>query len=147
MMSAFYVLPEVADEFQFFPRPWIATVLYGAMLILVERKVLATAFGGSMTAFGIAVYVVTAVVVATTWPAPGMILSLLVIVTASVYGLGVYRGAGIAFLAVFTTAFFYGIDTGMLVKSASLIATGLVVLVCRWLFLRTVAAAGGLPDA
>jgi len=92
-------------------------------------------------------YVATTLVVAAAWPAPGMILSLLVIVVASAHGLAVYRNAGIGFLAVFTVAFFYGIDVGMLVKSASLIATGIVVLACRWLLLHSDAAAGEVADA
>ena len=148
MLSTIYVLPQfVQDDFRFYPRPWASTALYGAMLLFAERKVLADVFGGATSAFAMGVYVATVIVVAAAWPAPGMILSLLVIVIASVHGLAVYRGAGIAFLAVFTTAFFYGIDVGMLVKSASLIATGVVVLACRWLFLHTVAAAGEVSDA
>jgi len=148
MMSTIYVLPQFAqDDFQFYPRPWLSTVLYGAMLLLAERRVLAGVFGGATGVFAMGVYISTAIVVAAAWPAPGMILSLLVIVIASVHGLAVYRGAGIAFLAVFTAAFFYGIDVGMLVKSASLIATGIIVLACRWLFLHTVAAPGEVADA
>ena len=148
MMSTIYVLPQFVQEgFQFYPRPWLSTALYGAMLLLAERRVLADVFGGATSAFAMGVYISTAIVVAAAWPAPGMILSLLVIVIASVHGLPVYRGAGIAFLAVFTTAFFYGIDVSMLVKSASLIATGVVVLACRWLFLRAVTAEGGVSDA
>jgi len=148
MMSTIYVLPQFVQEgFQFYPRPWLSTVLYGAMLLLAERQVLANVFGGAASTFAMGVYISTAIVAVAAWPAPGMILSLLVIVIASVHGLAVYRGAGIAFLAVFTTAFFYGIDVGMLTKSASLIATGVVVLACRWLFLRSVAATGGMSDA
>ncbi len=148
MMSTIYVLPQFVDEgFQFYPRPWLSSLLYGGMLLLAERRVLAEVFSGASSAFAIGVYAATAIVAAAAWPAPGMILSLLVIVIASVHGHPVYRGAGIAFLAVFTTAFFYGIDVGMLVKSASLIATGVVVLACRWLLLRAVAADGGVADA
>lgn len=148
MMSTFYVLPQFVDEgFQFYPRPWLSTALYGAMLLIAERKVLADVFGGATSTFAMGVYVATVIVVVAAWPAPGMILSLLVIIIASVHGSGVYRGAGIAFLAVFSTAFFYGIDVGMLVKSGSLIATGVVVLGCRWLFLHSDAAAGEMSDA
>jgi len=148
MMSTFYVLPQFVDEgFQFYPRPWLSTALYGAMLLLVERRVLEDIFGGATSTFAMGVYIATAIVVVAAWPAPGMILSLLVIVIASAHGLPVYRGAGIAFLAVFTIAFFYGIDVGMLEKSASMITTGIVVLVCRRLMLHAAPPAGEVSDA
>jgi hypothetical protein len=147
MLSTIYVLPELIGDFLFYPRPWISSLLLGAMLIYVLRPAVAAVFGSASGTRAMAVYAATAVVVAAAWPAPGLILSLLVIVVASVRGNGVYRGAGIAFLALFTAAFFYGIDIGMLVKSASLVATGIVVLACRWLFLRAVMPAEERPDA
>ncbi len=47
----------------------------------------------------------------------------------------VYTGAGLTFLALFTGAYFYGIELSMLMKSATLIATGAVILVSRWCLL------------
>lgn len=42
-----------------------------------------------------------------------------------------FIGAGIAFLVVFVTAFFYGIEMTMLEKSITLVATGAAVLFAR----------------
>jgi hypothetical protein len=138
MLSTIYVLPEMVGDYVFYPRPWISTMLLGALLIYAERPVVASVFGKAAGFGGIVVYTFTAIVIAAAWPAPGLILSILVVTIASQYSHGAYRGAGFAFLAVFTAAFFYGIDVSMLVKSASLVGTGLGVLACRWLFLRAV---------
>lgn len=147
MVSTIYVLPEIVGTFEFYPRPWISSLLLGALLIYALRPVVVTVFGSATGPRALAVYLLTAIVVGLAWPAPGLALSLLVIVAAGVHGKPVYVGAGIAFLAVFTTAYFYGIDVGMLVKSASLIATGAAVLACRWLFLRASGASMAGPLA
>ena len=59
--------------------PWLSTALYAAMLLLAERQVLASVFGGATSAFAMGVYISTAIVAVAAWPAPGMILSLLVL--------------------------------------------------------------------
>jgi hypothetical protein len=141
MLSTIYVLPELVGDYQFYPRPWISSLLFGALLLYAESRIVGSIYGDAAGARRIAVYALTVIVVLAALPAPGLILSLFVIVISSVHGNSLYRGAGIAFVAVFTAAYFYGIDVGMLVKSASLAGTGIVVLVCRWLFLRSVVVA------
>ena len=73
----------------------------------------------------------------------GRLLALLVIAVGMAHGDRAYAGAGIVFLAVFTAAFFSGIDIGMLMKSGALIATGLVTLLARWLFVHATRQASG----
>jgi uncharacterized membrane protein len=43
---------------------------------------------------------------------------------------------GIAFLVLFIATYFYGIQVTMLTKSITLAATGTVILLARWLFVK-----------
>lgn len=135
-LSTFYVLPEMVDDFTFYPRPWISTLLFGVLLIWLEREFIDGIFGDVHAVRRAVAYGLTALVVLVSLPAPGLILGLLVCVIGGIYGSALYRSAGIAFVAFFTATYFYGIDVGMLVKSATLVGTGLLVLLCRWLFIR-----------
>jgi hypothetical protein len=147
MLSTIYVLPEMIGDYVFYPRPWISTLLLGSLLIYVERPAVASVFGRAAGFAAIVVYVLTALVIFAAWPAPGLILSILIVTIANQYGHSAYRGAGFVFLAVFTGAFFYGIEVSMLVKSTSLVGIGLGVLACRWLFLHAVHKQEAQPRA
>lgn len=138
-LSTMYVLPELADDFAFYPRPWISTLLLGGVLLRAVHSIMPCVFPDAPAATRIVIYALTVTVLATVWTAPGIVLALLVIAFASLHGHNWARGAGIAFLATFIATYFYGSEIGMLAKSASLIAAGVVLLVCRWLLLRVVA--------
>lgn len=81
-------------------------------------------------------YSFTLLVLVATLNAPGFGLSLLVIAASLLHRGRQYAIAGIGFMLVFTSAFFSGIEVGMLTKSAWLLATGVVLLDCRWWLLR-----------
>jgi hypothetical protein len=136
LLATVYVLPTGTGDFEFYPHRWLSTLLFGAMLLYVERRFIGVIFSGTPVAWRAVAFGLTAIVVAASLPAPGLIFSLFVIVLASVHNDVPVRAAGIAFVVIFTAAYFYGAEVGMLTKSASLVATGVVVLGCRWLFLR-----------
>ena len=85
----------------------------------------------------------TIALIAAALPAPGILLALVVIALGAAQGSRFYAGAGLMFLAVFVTTFFYGIETSMLTKSITLAATGLVILFGRWLLLALYRRDGG----
>ena len=146
LLAAVYVLPELAREFQFYPRPWISTLGFGALLLYIEHRELSGSFGkhnGARLAF----YVVTMLVVVAALPAPGLVLSLVVVLMGAARGDRLMVGAGTAFLTVFTAAFFYGIETTLLVKSVILIATGTILLVGQWCLFRLLQAGEGSSHA
>ena len=64
-----------------------------------------------------------------------LLLALIVTLLGAAAGQHTFAGAGIAFLAVFVTAYFYGMETTLLTKSITLVATGAAVLVARWILL------------
>ena len=146
MLSTLYVLPEIADDFTFYPRPWISTVLLGALLLYVAHDVWSAMFDDSAGAAWVVAYASTLLVIGAAMAAPGLILSLLVMTLGLVHGNRLYAGTGVVFLVVFTAAYFYGIDATMLVKSATLVGTGIAVLVARRALL-SVAGAQIVADA
>ena len=131
MLSTLYVLPQVAENFTFYPRPWISTLLLGALLLHVQRDIWSAMFSDPTGRAAVAAYGLTAVVIVAALPAPGLILALLVMALGLVHGNPMYAGAGVVFLVVFTGAYFYGIDTTMLTKSVTLVGTGVAILLAR----------------
>ena len=131
MLSTLYVLPELMDDFVFYPRPWISTLLFGALLLYAERDVWSGMFGSPDGRGASGAYGVTLILIVTSLPAPGLILALLVMVLGLVHGSRPYTGTGVVFLALFLGTYFYGIDLSMLAKSATLVATGGAVLLAR----------------
>ena len=130
-LSTLYVLPEVAESFVFYPRPWISTLLLGALLFYVQRDIWSAMFGDPTGSAAVAGYGVTALVIVAALPAPGLILALFVMALGLVHGNPMYAGAGVVFLVVFIGAYFYGIDATMLTKSVTLVGTGVAILLAR----------------
>jgi hypothetical protein len=131
MLSTLYVLPQIAENFTFYPRPWISTLLLGALLFYVQRDIWSAMFGDPKGKAAMAAYGVTAVVIVASLPAPGLTLALLVMALGLVHGSPMYAGTGVVFLVVFTGGYFYGIDTTMLTKSGTLVGTGVAILFAR----------------
>lgn len=79
-------------------------------------------------------------VIASSWAAPGLLLALIVAMLGTAAGNKSFTGAGIAFLALFIAAYFYGIETTMLTKSYTLVGSGAAVLLARWVLLKAIPA-------
>lgn len=145
LLSTVYILPELRLEFAFYPRPWISTLLLGALLLYVGSRVQPQIGIAGGTQQAAVLYGFLAVIIAAAWAAPGLLLALIVIMLGTSSGNRTFVGAGTAFLVVFIATYFYGIQVSMLTKSISLFAAGAAVLVARWLFLKVMAgkAEGG----
>jgi hypothetical protein len=136
MMSTVYILPELSGSFEFYPWPWISTILFGVMLLYVANSVWADLFSGHSQNTKLTVYGLLVIITACAWLAPGLLLALLVILLGAGSGRKSMTGAGIAFLALFLATYFYGIQITMLQKSATLVAAGLAILIARWVVLH-----------
>jgi len=136
LLSTIYILPELIRDFEFYPRPWVSTIGFGLLLLFVEYRVSSEIFGDPRAPVALATYGMTLLLILATLPAPGMALSLIVIILAVSRGNRIMTGIGIAFLATYTGAYFYGIEITLLIKSYSLIATGMIVLMGRWILLK-----------
>jgi hypothetical protein len=136
MMSTVYILPELAVDFQFYPRPWISTILLAALLVLVAWRSWSDMLSGaSSTAVG-TVYLLLAATTAAAWHIPGLLLALLVMLLGARTRYATMIGAGSGFLVLFVAAYFWGIQLTMLQKSATLAASGTVLVFASWLIGR-----------
>lgn len=142
LLSTVYLLPALGSEFVFYPRPWISTVLLGALFLYVGSITLQPLVAGAGNAAVPVTWALMLALTASAWAAPGILLALIVTLLGAASGRRTFAGAGIAFLAVFVTAYFYGMETTLLVKSLTLAASGTAVLVARWLLLRLVLPEG-----
>lgn len=130
MLSTIYVLPELIDDFVFYPHPWISTLILGGLLLFTAVRTVESLFHGNQTAAAVACGLLVTVIIAA-WFAPGLILALLVILLGASVGSVAYMGTGIGFLAVFLGAFFYGVDLSMMQKAMTLVGAGLAILFMR----------------
>ena len=142
LLSTVYLLPELGADVSIYPRPWISTILLGALFVYVGTRMWPQLAGDSSTVGAATFYGLMILVVAAAWAVPGLLLALIVTILGASSGNRIFTGAGIAFLVVFIAAYFYGIETTMLTKSITLIGTGSAVLIARWLILTVLP---GLP--
>jgi hypothetical protein len=143
LLSTVYILPEIRLDFAFYPRPWISSILLGALLLYVGNQVWSQIGGGTGYREMAVFYGLLVAITAAAWAIPGLLLALIVIMLGASSGNRVFIGSGIAFLVVFIACYFYGIQLSMLTKSITLVATGAVVLTARWLLLKVIAGQEG----
>ncbi|ESQ16028.1 MAG: hypothetical protein N838_27615, partial [Thiohalocapsa sp. PB-PSB1] len=96
LLSTVYVLPELADRFEFYPRPWLSTLGIGLLLLYAEYRFLcADVFGGFWTLPAISAYGMTTLILLATLPAPGIGLSVMIMLLGTARGSPTMAGAGI----------------------------------------------------
>lgn len=139
LLSTVYVLPELGADFQFYPRPWISTILLGALFLYIGSQIRAMIADTSNTTASLVFYGMMLVIIACSWAAPGLLLGLIIVMLGAESGSKTFIGAGIVFFSVFLAAYFYGIEVSMLTKSITLVASGAAILVSRWAVLRKIA--------
>ncbi|AZZ90312.1 DUF4401 domain-containing protein [Hahella sp. KA22] len=135
LLSAVYVLPDLLDDFVFYPNPWISTLGIAAVLIWSIWRTLFPVFGEDRRAPAILIATVLLTAV-TAYNAPGLMVASLALVVGVAQRRTFYIGLGVVFLSVFLTAYFYGIEISLLAKSISLVATGAVLIGVRKLLDR-----------
>ena len=140
LLSTVYVLPELEVEFQFYPRPWISTILLGGLFLYLGTLIWPDVVGRA-DANALAVYYgMMILIIACAWNAPGLLLGLIVVMLGAESGSRTFVGAGIGLFGIFLATYFYGIEITMLTKSMTLVATGIAILAARWVVLNLLAA-------
>ncbi len=147
MLSTLYVLPELSRNFSFFPSPWIATVGIALVTLYVLVKTLPGIFMQQNRLYEFSLYALIWIVMLCSLNAPGIMFAVLVMLLGVTYGHKVYSSIGIALLSVFTISYFYGIETSLLVKSYTLVATGAALLAGRWWLSRCINKIAGSTHA
>lgn len=132
--STIYVIPD-AKNVVAFPIPWISTLSMSGILAFALARIMANAGFAVRESIKIVSYVAVVCLAAVSWQAPGLVLSLLVLLLGFATANRLILGIAIAFFIFFLTTFFYGIEISLLHKSYTLIGTG-ALLLGGWYLLR-----------
>ncbi|ARU59339.1 hypothetical protein OLMES_5359 [Oleiphilus messinensis] len=133
LLSALYVLPELLDDFQFYPNPWITTVAISVLFGIALMERVRTTIDPFPPVIAGLLGALLSVLTLLTLNAPGILLSLLVLWLGKHQGSRFYQGLGITFLCLFIAAFFYGIGTTLWMKSIILCTSGFALLLAQQL--------------
>lgn len=143
LLSTVYILPELGTiDPKIYPRPWISTVLFGAMLLYLAVKIGATLTDSMSSASRQAIGLLILIVIGASLFAPGLVLALIIVMLGAAVGHKSFIGAGIGFFAVFLATYFYGIEITLRTKSMTLVGTGAAILLARWLILKMTSVGG-----
>lgn len=142
LISTIYVLPELGLETLLYPRPWISTILFGALFFYVATPMVRALSHPDHATSATILYGLMALIVACSWAAPGLLLGMITTILGAAYANRTYIGAGLVFCVIFLATYFYGIEISMLTKSLTLILAGSVLLASRWIILRLMKTPG-----
>ncbi len=110
---------------------WVGPAVAGAVLIYAVYRLLGQHDVSSSSPVGIAALAATSAVAILTIGAPGVAVSLLILIVGFAGGHRTLAGVGVAALLGYLFWFYYSLHATLLVKSAVLAATGLV-LIASW---------------
>lgn len=110
----------------------VLTSLYAAYLILARYRIKLTSSAGLIAAFAIIVLGIISVYVS------GLLATSLVIIIAMANSQRVLMVLGIIALVSYIFWYYYQLDTSLLLKSASMLAVAIVLLLLRWLLVHKV---------
>lgn len=146
MLSTVYILPElISSDFTFYPHPWVSTVGFGVILLYLWHHLIIQPAGLSASRAWL-IYLFMVFMIAASWPAPGVILSLVIILLGFGHAHRVLIGIGLAFFTVFVGAYFYGMEVTLLTKSMTLILTGVAILALRQVIAKVLPKDNGQVD-
>lgn len=147
MLSAVYIFPELMTEIRFYPNPWVSSIgLSVIFLYLVFQISQDEKFPITQVNQIIITVVCLAVLVATSM-APGLIMALVILLLGFNNTDRILIGVAIAFFAIFLTAYFYGIEVSLLMKSIILMSTGAVLIIGKLILKAYLTSGEVLTDA
>jgi hypothetical protein len=115
---------------------WLSTALLGAGLLYLVHVLLTERNLAPFGAFGLSSY---GAVLLLLWPAqraPGLIGALIVLLLGFRRGNRLLLGMALLFLAVFISAYYYNLSMSLLMKSAALTGSGVVLLALRLVLIK-----------
>jgi uncharacterized membrane protein len=147
-LAALFTIPVAFGEIFWFPAkaaavlagtPWIAIaalclVLVWAIAAIVRDNGVALSSRTAVVAFATAIAVSFAA-----RPVPGLIVALIVMVSAYAQGRRALCGLGLAGIVAALCHYYYALDASLLAKSAALLASGIVLLVAGFAVRRGLA--------
>ncbi len=113
---------------------WYSTLGLTIILIMLEIYIL-DGYGISMSApQSYAIFGSTVLLGLLLYQSPGIIASIIILVLGFQRGNKVLMGLAIIFLILFTIAFYYNLNITLLMKSITLVTTGIALLSLRFIF-------------
>jgi hypothetical protein len=124
------------------PRPavpeWIGAAAMSVVFAAVVAQLLRATEVSPTSRTGAAICALAAALIVVTWPVSGLLAAVVALVVAFAIGHEVLTGLGVAVLLAALARYYFGLEAPLLVKSAALCGTG-VVLLAGWYALRRVA--------
>ncbi len=133
LVSTAYILPDFNFKNMIFPKPWISTLGMGVVLLYALLRITANAAFSVREAVKIVALAGAVCFVLLSWNAPGLVLSLVILLLGYHSANRIVTGIAITFFVIFLTAFFYGIEVSLLHKSYTLIGTGSFLLLAWYI--------------
>ncbi|GAB4358804.1 MAG: DUF4401 domain-containing protein [Gammaproteobacteria bacterium] len=125
----------------FFPH-WLGELVLGLLFVAVVGRLLAQRGEACTSPRMLVALGMAAVIAAASLEAPGIATGFVIILLGFSNGNRLLVGLGVAALLFYVSAYYYSLETTLLVKSQILAATGALLLAVRWVVLKWVFPAG-----
>jgi len=115
---------------------WLTTLTITLAFFYVIKQAVAkfNNINNYVTVFAVILVLLIAIL---TYHSPGVLASLLVLVMAYSHGSKLLFSIAATFLLIFISAYYYNLSISLLVKSVSLMASGVILLAAAWFMRRT----------
>ncbi len=115
----------------------VAAALVGTVFVLVRR------YGIAGSALGASALLTSALIAVAAWQVPGLTGAITIVACAFATGRKALTGLGLVGVAVMLGHYYYSLQTTLLVKSGTLVATGSVLLVAGYVLMRLAGSRAG----
>lgn len=113
--------------------PWVGELLTGFVFLFVVWQLLQRLSHQLSIKLRIAALISALIIAAVSFETPGIIIGIVILLLGSAGSHRVLIGLGIAVLLFYISAYYYFLDTTLLMKALTLMVLGLVLLSSRWL--------------
>jgi uncharacterized membrane protein len=119
-------------------QPWMAEVLAAIVMIYVVWNLLQRSGHHLPEPLAIIALVCTVLLSAASVEAPGITAGMMILLLGFAGSNRILMGLGIVSLLFYVSSYYYLLDTTLLVKAQTLLVTGLVLLLVRWVMLKMI---------
>lgn len=119
-------------------QPWMAEVLAGVVLIYVVWQLLQRLGYRLPEPLTITALVCTVILSAVSMKAPGITVGMMILLLGFAGSNRILMGLGIVSLLFYISSYYYLLDASLLAKAQTLLITGVVLLLVRWLMLKMI---------
>ncbi|MBI1422116.1 MAG: DUF4401 domain-containing protein [Gammaproteobacteria bacterium] len=119
-------------------RPWMAEVLAGVVMVYVVWQLLQRMGHRLSAPLASTALLGTVILSAVSVEAPGITVGMMILLLGFAGSNRVLMGLGIISLLFYISAYYYLLDATLLMKAETLLVTGMVLLLVRWLLLKII---------